>query len=86
MDYFFFSTFFYFFLLFSTFFYFFLLFSTIFFGKYTAEKRDNGATENEQEGKKETTPQQQHEPGKYSTYGHHQAIASSIGLLFLGEV
>ena len=48
-----------------------------------AEKRDSGATEGE-EGKKDTTPQQQHEPGKYSTYGHHQAIASSIGLLFLG--
>ena len=46
-----------------------------------AEKRE--APEGE-EGKKETTPQQQHEPGKYSTYGHHQAIASSIGLLFLG--
>ena len=24
------------------------------------------------------------DPGKYTTYGHHQAISSALGLLFLG--
>ena len=41
-----------------------------------------GGDESE-EGKKDTTNAAA-EPGKYATYGNHQAIAAAMGLLFLG--
>jgi anaphase-promoting complex subunit 1 len=51
-------------------------------GRAEAKEEKDGSTG---EGKKESTwTNKSADPGKYSTYGHHQAIGSAIGLLFLG--
>ena len=52
----------------------------------TADGKDDGSSAMNSEGKKDAGGGLHHvsDPGKYTTYGHHQAIASAMGLLFLG--